>query len=352
MNLFGSPADALVTIVMLVLLWVVIVPFFNWAFTEATISGQMKSDCISSGACWVFVKERLPVFFYGRYPSDDRWRVNLAAFLLVAFTVPALSDRVHRRWIPVLGLVLAYPIIAGVLLRGGIFGLSSVDTALWGGLMLNTTLSFVAVAGGLPFGVILALGRRSKYPVFRICSVGFIELWRGVPLLTALFMGVVMLPLFLPDGVAIDTLVRAAVALTLFTSAYMAEIVRGGLQATPHGQDEAAKSLGLGYWSTQLLIVLPQALRLVVPNVVNTVIDLYKDTTLVVIVGLFDLLGVVNQALKDSAWLGMAMEGYVFAFVLFFCFCFALSLLSRRLERRLGNSRLDATHSTGTSTGS
>jgi general L-amino acid transport system permease protein len=338
-NLFGSPLDALVTVVMIGLLSLALVPFLDWAVASATLVGAEKSDCIGSGACWVFIKTRLPVFFYGRFPAAERWRVDLAALLLIAFAVPALSDRTHRRGAAVLALVLIYPTIAAVLLHGGLLGLALVDTTLWGGLMLNTVLSFAAVAGGLPLGIVLALGRRSRLPVFRLCAIGFIELWRGVPLLTALFMGIVMMPLFLPDGISVDTIIRAMIALTLFTSAYMAEVVRGGLQAIPRGQEEAAKSLGLGYWVTQARIVLPQALRLVVPNIVNTVIDLYKDTTLVVIVGLFDLLGVVNQALKDSAWLGMATEGYVFVVLVFFACCFTLSLYSRRLERRLNRAR-------------
>jgi general L-amino acid transport system permease protein len=201
--------------------------------------------------------------------------------------------------------------------------------------MLNVILSFVALAGSLPLGILLALGRRSELPAFRYFSVGFIELWRGVPLLTALFMATIILPLFLPDGVTLDRLVRAALALTLFTSAYMAEVIRGGLQGVPVGQDEAARSLGLSYWPVQILVVLPQALRLVVPAIVNTAIDLFKDTTLVLIIGLFDLLGMVNLSLKDSAWLGMAHEGFVFAAGMFFVCCLMMSLYSRRLERRL-----------------
>jgi general L-amino acid transport system permease protein len=335
-NLFSSPLNVALTLVMLGVFWFTLVPLVEWTILKATLFGTTKSDCFEGGACWVFVKQRLPSFFYGRYPAAERWRVDLAAVLLIAFAVPAMMDRLRRRWLAVLLLVGVFPWIAGVLLHGGMLGLAVVDTGLWGGLMLNVVLSFLAVSGSMPLGIILALGRRSEFPVFRLLAVAFIELWRGVPLLTALFMGTVMLPLFMPDGVTVDNVVRAAVALTLFTSAYMAEVVRGGLQAVPLGQVEAAKSLGFGYWTVQGLVVLPQALRLVVPNIVNTVIDLFKDTTLVVIVSLFDLLGVVNQAIKDSAWLGMVKEGYAFALFLFFVCCFAMSLYSRRLERRLG----------------
>ncbi|MCC6471348.1 MAG: amino acid ABC transporter permease [Alphaproteobacteria bacterium] len=335
-NLLGSPLNIVLTVAMLAVFWFTLAPLVRWAVIDATIAGDSKAGCTGAGACWTFIKVRFPMFFYGRYPVDERWRVDLAALLLAVFAVPAMLDKLRHRWIAVLALVAVYPVIAGILLRGGIIGLRSVETALWGGLMLNAVLTFLAVAGSLPFGILLALGRRSKFPVVRIFSICFIELWRGVPLLTALFMGMVMLPLFLPNGVTVDNLVRAAVALTLFTSAYMAEVVRGGLQAIPLGQFDGAKALGLGFWQMQALIVLPQALRIVVPNIVNTVIDLFKDTTLVVIVSLFDMLGVVNQSLKDSAWLGMAKEGYAFAALVFFVCCWSMSLYSRRLERRLG----------------
>jgi len=340
-NLLGSPFNIALTVIMLALFWVTLRPLVDWAIVNATISGHTKADCTGSGACWTFIKERLPVFFYGRYPVDERWRVNLAAILVAVFAAPAMMDSFRHRWYAVLALVTVYPALAAALLCGGVFGLKPVETASWGGLMLNSVLTFIAVAGSLPFGILLALGRRSKYPVVRIACVCFIELWRGVPLLTALFMGMVMLPLFLPQGVTVDNLVRAAVALTLFTSAYMAEIVRGGLQAIPLGQVEAAKAVGLHFWQVQGLIVLPQALRIVVPNIVNTIIDLFKDTTLIVIVSLFDLLGVVNQSLKDSAWLGMAREGYAFAMLVFFLCCWSMSMYSRRLEERLNTGHSD-----------
>jgi general L-amino acid transport system permease protein len=337
-NLFGNWSSSLLTLAMLLLFWWVLPPLIDWAIVDATLFAKSKADCAADGACWAFIQNRFNSFFYGRYPFGERWRVNLAAVLLVLFTAPALMERLRHRWIAVLALIGVYPVIAGVLLVGGVFGLAPVDTTLWGGLMLNVVLSFVAIAGSLPLGILLALGRRSTLPLVRYFCVGFIELWRGVPLLTALFMATIMLPLFLPEGVTIDRLVRAALALTLFTSAYMAEVVRGGLQGVPLGQTEAARSLGLGYWRVQILIVLPQALRLVVPAIVNTAIDLFKDTTLVLIVGLFDLLGMVNLALKDSAWLGMATEGYAFAAMVFFLCCLAMSLYSRKLERRLARA--------------
>jgi len=236
-------------------------------------------------------------------------------------------------------LLTVFPAVAGLLLVGGIPGLPYVDTNLWGGLMLDVLIAFVTVAGSLPLGILLALGRRSQLPIVRYLSIGFIELWRGVPLLTVLFMSAVMVPLFLPNGVSIDRLVRAMVALVLFNAAYMAETVRGGLQGVEIGQEEAAFSVGLRWWQVQVFIVLPQALRYVMPGIVNNVVDLFKDTTLVSIIGLFDILGAVNQALKDPAWLGFAKEGYVFTMVIFFACCFAMSSYARGLERRLNKHR-------------
>lgn len=337
-NLFGSWPSSLLTVGLLLLFWWLLPPFVDWALLKATWIANSRAECAADGACWAFVKNRIGSFFYGRYPMEERWRVDLAGVLLVIFTVPALMDSLRHRWIAVAALIFVYPVIAGVLLIGGVFGLRFIDTTLWGGLMLNVVLSFITLAGSLPLGILLALGRRSSLPLVRWFCIGFIELWRGVPLLTALFMATIMLPLFLPDGVTLDRLLRAAIALTLFTSAYMAEVVRGGLQGVPQGQTEAARALGLGYWRMQALVVLPQALRLVVPAIVNTAIDLFKDTTLVLIVGLFDLLGMVNLALKDSAWLGMATEGFTFAAAVFFVCCLAMSLYSRRLERRLARA--------------
>src|SRR5262249_3171273 len=212
-----------------------------------------------------------------------------------------------------------------VLLWGGVLGLDYIDTTLWGGLMLDVIVSFVTVAGSLPLGILLALGRRSQLPVVRTLSIGYIELWRGVPLLTVLFMSAVLAPLFLPAGVSIDRLLRAMAALVLFNAAYMAEVVRGGLQGVDAGQEEAAHSLGLRWWQVQTFVVLPQALRIVVPGIVNNIVDLFKDTSLVSILGLVDLLGAVNLSLRDTAWLGLAKEGYVFTALVFFVCCFAMS---------------------------
>ena len=233
------------------------------------------------------------------------------------------------------GFLLLYPLLAFWLLHGGFFGLEEVPTSRWGGLMLTLVIAAVGIAGALPLGILLALGRRSDLPAIRVLCVTFIEFWRGVPLITVLFMSSVMLPLFLPEGLSFDKLVRALIGVILFQSAYIAEVVRGGLQAIPKGQYEAAAAMGLGYWRMMGLVILPQALKLVIPGIVNTFIALFKDTSLVIIIGLFDLLNSIKQATSDPAWIGMATEGYVFAALVFWIFCFGMSRYSMRLERRL-----------------
>ena len=338
-NLFGSLFNTLLSLVVLAVAMLVLPPLVRWGVTHATISGNSKAACSGDGACWTFIRVRLPLFFYGRYPSNEYWRVDLAFAALVAFCIPVLREQARHRMLYVLLLFTVFPALATWLLSGGFLGLDYVDTNLWGGLMLDIIISFVTVAGSLPLGILLALGRRSQLRVVRTLSVCYIELWRGVPLLTVLFMSAVLLPLFLPQGVSFDRLLRAMVALILFNAAYMAEVVRGGLQGVDAGQEEAADSLGLRWWHVQAFIVLPQALRIVLPGIINTVVDLFKDTTLVTIIGLFDLLGAVEQALKDPAWLGFAKEGYVFSAVVFFFCCYAMSAYGRSMERRLAQGR-------------
>jgi len=337
-NLFGSIGSTLWTLAILWLLWQAVPPLLGWAVLHATFFAADRRGCDPDGACWAFILGRLDAFFYGRYPMAERWRVDLAALVLAGFVTAAAWPRMRHRGLMAALLVTLCPVVVGVLLVGSVPGLPYVDTNLWGGLTVNVVLTFVAVAFSLPLGVLLALGRRSKLPIVRALSIGYIELWRGVPLLTVLFMAMVMLPMFLPGGVTLDRLVRAAIGLTLFTAAYMAEIVRAGLQGIDKGQSEAASALGLGYWRAHALIILPQAFRLVVPGIVNTVIDLFKDTTLVTIVGLFDLLGIMGQAIKDPQWLGLAREGYAFAAAVFFLCCLAMSIYSRRLEKALAAS--------------
>jgi general L-amino acid transport system permease protein len=334
-HLLSSPLNVALTLLALYLLYLCVPPLLQWAVFQASWQGTSRSDCQAEGACWVFVRARFSQFMYGFYPEELRWRVDSAVFLLVLGAVPLWFKRLPRKaWYGAAYLLLS-PCVVFWLLHGGFLGLSTVSTHQWGGLLLTLVIASVGICGALPLGILLALGRRSKMPVIRTLCVIFIEFWRGVPLITVLFMSSVMLPLFLPEGMSIDKLLRALVGVVLFQSAYIAEVVRGGLQAVPKGQYEAAAAMGLGYWRMMGLVILPQALKLVIPGIVNTFIALFKDTSLVIIIGLFDLLNSIKQATTDPAWLGMATEGYVFAALVFWVFCFSMSRYSRHLEQRL-----------------
>ena len=334
-NLFSSPLNALMTLLVAAALLRWIPPILDWLIFSADWSGNSRQDCTGEGACWVFIKQRLGQFIYGFYPEDQRWRVNLVWVIAVVASWPLFLKR-NRLQVPAgLFMLFVFPVIAYGLYTGPLFGLSHVETSQWGGLMLTLTIAVVGIAGSLPGGILLALGRRSKMPVIRTLCVTIIEFWRGVPLITVLFMSSVMLPLFLPEGMSFDKLLRALIGVVLFESAYIAEVVRGGLQAIPKGQYEAADALGLNYPKAMGLIILPQALKLVIPGIVNTMIALFKDTSLVIIIGLYDLLNSIQQAAVDPNWLGFATEGYVFAALLYWVFCFSMSRYSQHLERRL-----------------
>lgn len=338
-RLFSSPLNTTVTIaVVAIMLWF-LPGLLRWAVFDATFQGTTREACTASGrdgACWVFVKMRFGQFMYGLYPIEERWRpdVVFAFFVLIVAALFLPLRRKTKYGLALFGIFVG-PVFGYVLLYGNVLGLTEVDTRLWGGLMLTLIISGFGIIGSLPLGILLALGRRSRLPLLRAVSVAFIELWRGVPLITVLFMASVMLPLFLPAGLNIDKLLRALIGTTLFASAYMAEVIRGGLQGVSAGQSEAAKALGLNYFQTMRLIVLPQALRLVIPGIVNTFIGLVKDTSLVLIIGMFDLLGMVQAAATDPNWLGHAIEGYVFAAACFWCICYGLSAYSQRLEKSL-----------------
>lgn len=340
-NLFSSWLNGVLTLLAAYLLFLFVPPLIQWVFIDADWVGDSREACTSGGACWVFVNVRFNQFMYGLYPVAEYWRIDLAAVLIVVLVVPLLVERFrYKMWLG-LFVVFGYPVLAFYLFSGGIFGLEHVETSRWGGLALTLVLASVGMAASFPLGVLLALGRRSTMPIVRSVSVVFIEFWRGVPLITVLFMSSVMLPLFLPEGTNFDKLLRAMIGITLFQSAYMAEVVRGGLQAIPKGQYEAAQALGLGYWQSMGLIILPQALKLVIPGIVNTFIALFKDTTLVLIIGLFDLLAMIESALADPKWLGYAVEGLTFAAFVYWIFCFGMSRYSMSLERKLhtGHSR-------------
>lgn len=334
-NLFSSWLNTAMTLVALYLLYITVPSAIQWAFIDANWFGTSRAACTNDGACWVFITVRFEQFMYGFYPEAQYWRVNSAFLLLIALMIPLFIKAFpYKGWLTAF-IFLIYPFIAYILFYGGWFGLPVVETFQWGGLMLTLILATVGIVAALPIGVLLALGRRSDMPIVRAICVVFIEFWRGVPLITVLFMASVMLPLFLPEGANLDKLLRALIGIILFQSAYMAEVIRGGLQAIPKGQYEAAQAMGLGYWRMMGLVILPQALKMVIPGIVNTFIALFKDTTLVLIIGLFDLLAVVQAGFNDPNWLGYSIEGYAFAGAIFWIFCFGMSRYSQHLERRL-----------------
>ena len=337
-NLFSTPFNSALTVVALVAVYLLIVPTFRWAVVDAVWSGDSRDACLveNAGACWPFIANRIGQILYGFYDENQRWRADLTFFLLAAGILWLTLPNMPRKTLVATLLLTAYPLAAYFLLTGG-FGLEVIPTYRWGGLLLTLVVAVTGIVLSLPLGVLLALGRRSHLPAVRIASVIFIEFWRGVPLVTVLFMASYMLPLFMPQGFTADKLLRALIAVALFNSAYMAEVVRGGLQALPKGQTEAATALGLGYWRTHALIILPQALRLAIPNIVSTFIGIFKDTTMVSIIGFFDLLGMIQAGTSDAHWStpSTAFTGYLFAGAIFWLFCFSMSRYSRHMERVL-----------------
>ena len=342
-NLFSNWWNSTLTVLALYLIWIAVPPFFDWAIVHAVWTGENREACLGpgKGACWAFISANLDQFIFGRYPVEERWRVVATFMLGVAGLAPMLIPALPaKRWNAIF-LVVAYPMIAIVLLAGDRPGLAGVDTGMWGGLLVTLVVAVTGIVASFPLGILLALGRRSELPAIRMLSIVFIEFWRGVPLVTVLFMASVMMPFFLPEGMTLDNLLRCLIGVALFSSAYMAEVVRGGLQAVPRGQVEAARAVGLSYWRTMGLIVLPQALRHVIPGIVNTFIGLFKDTTLVLIVGIFDFLGQVRAQLSDASWVTPqgAATAYVFAALVYWVFCFGMSRYSVFIERRLNTGR-------------
>ncbi|MBC8259817.1 MAG: amino acid ABC transporter permease [SAR324 cluster bacterium] len=321
------------------LLYTIIPPIIDWAIINSVWTAGSRKECWDqmptpgAGACWAFIENRIGLFTYGFYPEPLRWRVNLSFVLFVLAAIPVLTDKLPFRKY---GLMYsaAFPFLVGWLLVGG-WGLEPVDTDQFGGIMLTLVIGVTGITFSLPIGIALALGRQSKMPVLRMLCVLFIEFIRGVPLITLLFVASTMLNYFLPPGTVFDLLLRVLIMVTLFASAYMAEIVRGGLQAIEKGQHEAGDSLGLSYWQAQRLIVLPQALKIAIPNIVNAFIGLYKDTTLVLIIGLLDILGLGDSSLADLDWAGLANELYLFVALFFFTCCFSMSRYSLYLEKKL-----------------
>tara|TARA_Y100001970_G_scaffold246122_1_gene313733 strand:+ start:82 stop:1221 length:1140 start_codon:yes stop_codon:yes gene_type:complete len=346
LNLFSNWFNTILTILVVYFLYQIIPWFLNWSVFSADFThnylGQLIVDrtfCTRvmepelGGACWAIIFVRFYQFIYGFYPVEEVWRVNIVYCLLVVVIVPLLVEKFpYRKYF--LYFTLIFPVIAYFLLAGG-FGLAHVSTKDWGGLLVTLVLGFTGIALAFPLGIILALGRRSNLPVISMVCTLFIEFIRGVPLITLLFFGMVMLPLFLPEGITLDGLVRCLIAVTLFQGAYMAEVIRGGLQAIPQGQYEAAQSVGLSYWQMNRKIILPQAIRITIPSIVNTSIGLFKDTTLVLIVGQLDLLGIGRAVLAAQTWMGLSIEVYVFVAIVFIIFTFSMSRYSLYLEKKL-----------------
>jgi general L-amino acid transport system permease protein len=332
-NLFSSWFNSFLTIVILYLLWIIVPPLIRWAFIDSLWLSTGAECQQSDGACWSIIPANIRFIIFGFYPYDQHWRPLLAMVLLIVLLFYS-RNRNHWKKSLLYAWILGLAVM-GLLMKGGLFGLSSVETTNWGGLPLTLTLSVFGLTAAYPLGIVLALGRQSKMPAIKTLSVFYIELIRGVPLISMLFMASVVLPLFLPEGVTINKIIRAMVAIILFTAAYVAEVVRGGLQAIPRGQYEAADSIGLSYYLTMRLVVLPQALKIVIPPSVQQLISAFKDTSLVVIIALFDLLRTTQTILSDPEWMGFSAEAYIFISLIYFLCCYFMSNYSRRLEREL-----------------
>ena len=393
-HLFSSATNTILTLIGLYIVYLIFKSIVPFALIDAVWTGENREACVDShGACWAYVDAYFNQFVYGRYPVEEYWRVNIVYLVGILGLVPALIPSLPFKRENVIFMLLIYPVMSFILLTGGDlafedylieyailfavvlaiaaivtkatqgdmkpvllvlggigigmaiifgvmsydFGLETVETDRWGGFLVTLVIAITGIVASLPLGIALALGRRSKMPIVRLVSVIFIEFWRGVPLITVLFMSSVVLPLFLPEGVSFDKLLRALIGVALFSAAYMAEVVRGGLQAIPKGQYEGADALGLTFWQSTALIIMPQALKLVIPGIVNTFIGLFKDTTLVLIIGLFDLLGQVQSSFSDSTWATPTQShtGYMFAAIVFWIFCFGMSRYSIFMENRL-----------------
>lgn len=393
-HLFSSVTNTLLTLLGIYLIYLLVPPLIQFALVDAVWEGEDREACVNShGACWAYVGAYFEQFVYGRYPVSEYWRVNIVFIVGTLGLIPALIPSVPFKRENVLFMLIVFPVMTFILLSGGNlafedylveyailflvvvalgvgiavatqsavkpvvltlggigiamavilglmsydFGLAHVETDKWGGFLVTLVIAITGIAASLPLGIALALGRRSNMPIVRLVSIIFIEFWRGVPLITVLFMSSVVLPLFLPEGVTFDKLLRALIGVALFSAAYMAEVVRGGLQAIPKGQFEGASALGLTFWQSTGLIIMPQALKLVIPGIVNTFIGLFKDTTLVLIIGLFDLLGQVQTSFTDPTWSTpmTSHTGYLFAAIVFWVFCFGMSRYSIFMENRL-----------------
>jgi len=344
-NLLSTPFNIALTI-LIALLFIWAVPeLVKFLLIDAVWTGTDRNACLETvqhraiGACWPFVSERFAYFIYGSYPIPLRWRVDVFFVMLAVGVFWLLWLEAPRRDLGAFYFFIVLPICSFVLLHGWpLIGLPAVDTVLWGGALVTIVVASVGIVVSLPLGILLALGRRSQMPTVRLFSTIFIEFVRGVPLVTVLFMASVMLPLFVSEAYSPDKLLRALIGIALFASAYMAEVVRAGLQAIPKGQFEGAMAIGLGYWQMMRLIILPQALKITIPNIVNTYIGLFKDTTLVFIVGLFDFLHTIEVSRIDPKWATpvTSTTGYAVAAIFYLIFCYSMSRYAGAMEARLG----------------
>lgn len=332
-NLFSSILSSILTILSIYLLYVTIPPLLDWLIFDATWSGT-KEEITKDGARWIFIIEKFNQFIYGFYPEELYWRPNLALVIFAVYII--IFKKVHNIKVKAF-ILISFPIITYTLVSGGL-GLEVVETEKWGGLLLTIIVASVGIIASFPIGILFALGRQSNMPIIKTISVIYIEFIRGVPLITLLFMSSVILPLFFPEGMDFDKLLRALIGITLFQAAYIAEVVRGGLQAIPKGQYEAADAMGLSYWQSMGLIVLPQALKISIPNIVGSFISLFKDTTLILIIGLFDVLAMVTLTNSDTDWLGFETEGYVFVTMIYWIICFSMSRYAKSIEDKFNTN--------------
>ncbi len=332
-NLFNSVFSSFLTIVTIYFLWKIVPGLIRWALIDSSWTTTGAECKAAGGACWSIVTKNLRFIIFGFFPYEWQWRPLLAMIILFSLLIVSRNRRYWKKWLGYAWLIGLF--LMGLLLKGGLFGLPSVESTKWSGLPLTLLLSVFGLTAAYPLGVLLALGRQSRMPAIKALSVVYIETIRGVPLISLLFMSSVMFPLFLPEGITINNILRAQVAIILFTAAYIAEVVRGGLQAISRGQYEAAESLGLNYYQKMRLIILPQALKIVIPPSVGILISAFKDTSLVVIIGLFDLLKTTQATLSDPRWMGFSVEAYIFIALIYFTGCFSMSSYSRRLEREL-----------------
>ena len=338
-NLFGDLVTSLMTIIVIAALLATIPQFLGWAFFRASWRPDFDACRVDGvGACWGVVAEKYRIILFGRYPFEEQWRPLVATLLLLGLLVASCMRAFWKPWLAALWAVVLTAFF--LLMYGNTMGLSKVETDRWGGLPLTILLASLSMTIAFPIAMVVALGRRSKLPAIRTFCTIYVELIRGVPLISVLFMASFMFPLFMPQGLTIDVLIRVLVGITLFAAAYMAEVIRGGLQAIPKGQLEAAATLGLSYWQTQRKIVLPQALAMVVPSIMNNFIGLFKDTSLVTIVSLYELTGALSLALNsDANWRPFKIEGYLFIALIYFLFCFSMSRYSIWVEKQVNKGK-------------